>query len=691
MPDMDGISFLKEVRSINTNIPFIIFTAFGDESTVIDALNNGADFYLKKNYDILIQFFELIQIVKMLVARVHSEELLRKSEEKFRTIAECSNDWVYWINPHGSMVYISPSCERITGYNQEEFYLDPGLRDRIVFLEDITVWDTYKITCSNERIPISLDFRIIHKNGSIRWVRHTCQQVFGSNGQYVGLVANILDISSLKDIEAQVLCERNNFLEIFRASPVGLLLINKDTEITKANDAFSTMVLHEPADIIRKRAGGGLFCVHSLEDPRGCGYSSSCPACPLRNGIEAVIRDKTRIHDGIIALNLVIRGTPEQRWLKINAEPVDIEGEGYVIVAIDDITKLCQIDDALRESEERYRSLFENMLEGYVYCQMLYDTKGNPNDCICLDVNDAFGQLTGLKEVKGKLISEVVPDVMEETPELFDICNSVVVTGEPTKFEINFTPLHIWLQISVFRPKEGHFVAVFENITERKLANEALVSINHKLNLLSNIIRHDIGNELQVMLGYLEIIGYNELDPKLQEHIRRINISAQNIGQLLAFSKDYQNIGVKVPIWQDVKSAITRIVNSMGSTSIRIEIDIFGVEIYADPLVEKVYYNLIENACRHGEKISQIRFYGREDVGGYVIVCEDDGIGIPDEYKKKIFNREYFKHTGFGLNLSREILDITGITIQETGTPGTGAKFEILVPRGKYRFIGLGE
>ncbi|MDX8551647.1 sensor histidine kinase [Methanospirillum hungatei] len=129
----------------------------------------------------------------------------------------------------------------------------------------------------------------------------------------------------------------------------------------------------------------------------------------------------------------------------------------------------------------------------------------------------------------------------------------------------------------------------------------------------------------------------------------------------------------------------------MGSTSIRIEIDIFGVEIYADPLVEKVYYNLIENACRHGEKISQIRFYGREDVGGYVIVCEDDGIGIPDEYKKKIFNREYFKHTGFGLNLSREILDITGITIQETGTPGTGAKFEILVPRGKYRFIGLGE
>ena len=73
------------------------------------------------------------------------------------------------------------------------------------------------------------------------------------------------------------------------------------------------------------------------------------------------------------------------------------------------------------------------------------------------------------------------------------------------------------------------------------------------------------------------------------------------------------------------------------------------------------------------------------DNGRLVITFEDDGVGIPAEFKTKIFNREYFKHTGFGLNLSREILEITGITITETGEPGKGARFEIRVPEGKYR------
>ena len=107
--------------------------------------------------------------------------------------------------------------------------------------------------------------------------------------------------------------------------------------------------------------------------------------------------------------------------------------------------------------------------------------------------------------------------------------------------------------------------------------------------------------------------------------------------------------------------------------------------MYADPLLEKVFYNLIDNAKRYGVTITEIRFSGSEGTDGYTIFCEDDGVGIPAEFKTKIFNREYFKHTGFGLNLSREILEITGITITETAEPGRGARFEILVPEGKYR------
>ena len=110
-----------------------------------------------------------------------------------------------------------------------------------------------------------------------------------------------------------------------------------------------------------------------------------------------------------------------------------------------------------------------------------------------------------------------------------------------------------------------------------------------------------------------------------------------------------------------------------------------GSEVLADPMIVKVFFNLVDNAVRHGGKITTIRFSVEERNGDHVIVCEDDGVGIPAEEKEKIFERGFGKNTGLGLYLSREILDITGITIRETGGPGKGARFEMTVPKGVYR------
>ncbi|HWQ67257.1 MAG TPA: PAS domain S-box protein [Methanospirillum sp.] len=814
MPDMDGVTFLTKVRINNPAIPFIIFTGHGEEGVVIEALNKGADFYLKKSYEIKSQFFELAQIIRLSVARAQSEEMLRKSEEKFRTIAAYSTEWMYWIDPNNSMIYVSPSCEQVTGYLPEEFYQDPDLRNRIIYAEDRILWSDHLVDHSSDKSSLSLDIRIVHKDGSLRWIGHVCQSIFDTNGNYAGRRVSNRDISSRKKTEELLLKERDNFLRVFRAAPVGLLLLNTNTEITQANVAIAEMVLRDPAEIIRKRGGGGLGCIHSLEDPRGCGYSSSCPDCPLRQGIEAVIREGISIHGAVISLTLMIEGVPTLRWLSINAEPVDIEGENYVIVAIDDITEERETEDALRDSEEHYRSLFENMFEGYAYCQMLYDDQGTPSDWIYIDVNGAFEQLTGLSDVKGRRVTEVIPGIRDQTPELIEIYNRVVVSGTPEKFEINFTPLHIWLQISVYRPKEGHFVAVFENITsrkhaeellhkivrdhqtilenvpamiwfkdihnryikinpaaaqvigrpiqeiegkalselfpsvadtyfsrdlevieskmpklgildelytaqgehlwvqtdtvplideqgevigvlvvstditERKMSKDAINQVNHKLNLLSGITRHDIGNQLQVIFGYLDFVKEGVLDPELKGFVEKIDESAHNIKRQLAFSRDYHDIGVLSPVWQDVRTVISQSVQTFDISPIQLLIEVSGIEIYADPLIAKVFFNLVDNAKRYGETITILRFFGFEGTQGYVIVCEDDGVGVPDEVKTKIFNHEYYKHTGFGLNLSREILEITGITIRECGEPGKGAKFEILVPAGKYRITG---
>jgi PAS domain S-box-containing protein len=140
--------------------------------------------------------------------------------------------------------------------------------------------------------------------------------------------------------------------------------------------------------------------------------------------------------------------------------------------------------EELRESEERYRSLFENMLDGFAYCKMLYDEQDRPVDFVYLDVNSAFERLTGMEKVLGKQVSEVIPGIKESSPELFEIYGRVALTGKPEKFEIDFKPLALWLSISVYSTRKGYFVAVFDDITERKRVEEALQNSENKFRTL---------------------------------------------------------------------------------------------------------------------------------------------------------------------------------------------------------------
>ena len=147
----------------------------------------------------------------------------------------------------------------------------------------------------------------------------------------------------------------------------------------------------------------------------------------------------------------------------------------------------------LQESERRYRLLFENMLDGFAYCRMLYDDFDRPVDFIYLDTNSAFEQLTGLKEVTGKRVTEVIPGIKEQNPELFDTYNRVVLTGQPERFEIEFKPLGLWLWVSVYSTEREHFVAVFDNITDRKRAEEVLSGAYEKIQVQSEELQ--VSNE----------------------------------------------------------------------------------------------------------------------------------------------------------------------------------------------------
>ncbi|MBI2748065.1 MAG: PAS domain S-box protein [Burkholderiales bacterium] len=138
------------------------------------------------------------------------------------------------------------------------------------------------------------------------------------------------------------------------------------------------------------------------------------------------------------------------------------------------------VNRLLRESEARYRSLFDNMLEGFAYCRMLFEN-GKPRDFVYLKVNSAFEQLTGLKNVVGKKVTEVINGIRESNPELFEIYGGVVRTGEPASFETYVDALKTWFSVTAYRPEEEHFVAVFNNITERKRAEGEIRALNADL------------------------------------------------------------------------------------------------------------------------------------------------------------------------------------------------------------------
>jgi signal transduction histidine kinase len=173
----------------------------------------------------------------------------------------------------------------------------------------------------------------------------------------------------------------------------------------------------------------------------------------------------------------------------------------------------------------------------------------------------------------------------------------------------------------------------------------------------------------------------------LLTYVAKEELAANAIRNQILFTRDYQNIGIHSPQWHNIAESVSLALATLDIHHIRVTVHLASVEIYADPLLEKVFYNLIENSIRHGERMSEIDILSESVSDGIDIIIKDNGAGIPDNAKERIFRREYFKHTGFGLFLTREILAITNLTITENGVYGKGARFVIHAPRGTYRSI----
>ena len=233
--------------------------------------------------------------------------------------------------------------------------------------------------------------------------------------------------------------------------------------------------------------------------------------------------------------------------------------------------------------------------------------------------------------------------------------------------------------VAMYEKARGEIIKRMEVERERRRAELSLVETNKKLTILSSLNRHDLSNQLSVIIGYSALAKERNTDSEMRKLIEAINKAGETMKVQLEFVKAYQDLGAAEPEWIDARSSISSAIENLNLGGISVRIDVPNIKVLADPMLEKVFYNLVDNSIRHGGGVKNIRISSDDSSNDLRIVYEDNGTGIKVEDKERIFERGFGKNTGLGLYLCREILALTGASIRENGKYKSGARFEIVV------------
>ena len=367
------------------------------------------------------------------------------------------------------------------------------------------------------------------------------------------------------------------------------------------------------------------------------------------------------------------------------------QGRDVALSVVRDITMRKRSEEALIEREKMLAFIYEAVGDSIFLMDVIENEEYR-----FASVNPAFLKTTGLpaSSVIGKRIRDVIPEP------------SLSIVLEHYKEAIRTKTTVRWVEISEYprgnligevtivpvfdrRGSCTHLVGAVHDITETKRTEAALQLARKKLNVLNAITFQDNQNAVFSLSAYLELGAHGQVDNESVKLYRQKETSIlAEISILLKFAKNYQEMGINPPRWQNVNQVFLYAISHMPPLPLSREIVLNDLEIYADPLLESVIFNLVENVLHHGVRATRMMFQYEERDGCLVLFFEDDGIGVPAGDKERIFIRGFGDGHGVGLLLVREILSITGITIREIGEPGKGARFEILVPKGGYRFHG---
>ncbi|MFA7694450.1 MAG: PAS domain S-box protein [Methanoregula sp.] len=710
MPGMDGIKFLQQVRKAGNTLPFIIFTGRGREEVVIEAINSGADSYLQKGGNPRAQFAELEQKLRQIVRRSRAERALRDGEARYRAIFQNASDIIRVLDKNGRIAYDSPSSSHILGYAPGSLagkdpmdYIHPDDKDRI--RADLAM----VYTKTNPGVPS--EYRIRKADGTYLWVESVAANLTVVEG-INGIVTTTRPIADRKAAEEQLKQKheelhaafeqltateeelRQNYNELAKSER---RLAEAESRI-RASEAFLRCVITDAQEGITAYDANLRFTLWNS-------YMEDLTGIPAADVIGKKLTERFPVFKDTDFPARIVRAlagetleTPDTRleltvkkktiWARCIASPLfDHDGVITGIIGIvQNITprkeaelRLLATTRALKESEEKYRNVFEAKNDPL----LLVDAETQ----VILDLNPAASALYGYsREEMMQMALLNLSAEPEKTRETLDRQVPRVALRYHRKKDGVAFPADITLAYFTFKGRSVLILSV-RDLTGIQQVDDALRIANVKLNLMIEVTRHDVLNSLTALLGYNAIIRDRDIDDTTREFLEKQEKALLAVRSQIEFTRAYDDLGVKAPVWQHVGNTAARAYAHFINT-ITFTCETGDLEIYADPMLEKVFYNLFDNAFRYGEGVTKVRLSGVMDGTDLLLSFEDDGVGVPENEKTRIFSRGVGKNTGLGLFLTREILAITRIGIQETGEYRKGARFTIKVPRGAYRVIG---
>jgi len=336
-----------------------------------------------------------------------------------------------------------------------------------------------------------------------------------------------------------------------------------------------------------------------------------------------------------------------------------------------------------RESEEKFRILVEKSLIGVYIIQ----------DDRFIHVNPRFAEIFGYSQEEILRDLKVVDLVLPEDRNLVLENLEVRLSNKVKSLHYTFRGLRrdrqsMDVEVAGTRALfhgQPIIVGTLVDVNGHAPTDSDLLRANRNLSILNNLTCHDIANRLTVLRGRLKVIRNQHDDPVLLKQVAGVDEATRAIHRHLETARIYQNIGLNSLGWQNVTEIITKELELSAVPNLKSTLDIADLEILADPLLNRVFSNLIENTTRHGTHATEIHVSCQKSAGSLTLIFEDNGEGISMECKERIFEQGFGRNTGMGLYLSKEILSGTGITITETGRPGKGVRFEISVPEHAWR------